>query len=170
MAAPTFISAPSPIRTARLVWTLPAPPGAAPGSIASFAPAQTTAAFATSKRYASSSPSTWRAKTSCAPSTPSPSSASPASGCTTKCPRHLPTPATPSKPPPRRPWARLFELSLNGLLNEDALVAQFCLHPGFPSGHPRTAEREEGVRDQRIADAHMGSNGAAEITGQKYGP
>src|SRR6266566_9438033 len=84
-------------------------------------------------------------------------------------------------------------LSLNGFLNEDALVAQFCLHAGFPSRHPRTTEREEGakpvfakeepspnhrgdvggeedVRDQRIADAHMGSNGTTEITGQKDGP
>src|SRR5438094_2393913 len=63
----------------------------------------------------------------------------------------------------------------------------------FPSGHPRTTEREEGakpvfaqeepspnhrgdiggeehVRDQRIADARVGSNGTAEITGQKDGP
>jgi len=35
-------------------------------------------------------------------------SASPSSGCTTKCPRHLPAPATPFKPPPCRPWGRLF--------------------------------------------------------------
>src|SRR6266513_2549060 len=83
-------------------------------------------------------------------------------------------------------------LSLNGLLNEDALVAQFCLHAvslRSPSDYGEGGGREAGLRerralpkssrrrrggraraDQRIADAHMGSNGTTEITGQKDGP
>ncbi len=74
--------------TARLVWTLPAPLGAAPASIALFAPAQSTGAFGTSRRSTSFSTSTWTTKASCAPNISFPSSASPSSASTTKCPRH----------------------------------------------------------------------------------